>query len=179
MIVALYFGSFNPIHIGHISICKFIIDNNKADELRLIVSPRNPLKDESFSLNSGERLDNVKSAILKCGLESRVVVSDIEYSMSPPYYTIKTLRKFKELEPNNRFVLVIGADNLQIIEKWYLWRDLLLEFEIWVYPRSGVDIESLCIKYGCKKLNAPLIEISSTKIREAEKMGLDMSRFRV
>ncbi len=179
MIVALYFGSFNPIHIGHISICKYIIDNNKADELRLIVSPRNPLKEESSTYNFKSRLDSVKSAIIKCGLESRVVVSDIEYFMSAPYYTIKTLRKYKEIEPHNNFILVIGADNLEIIEKWYMWRDLLLEFEVWVYPRSGVDIESLCKKYGCRQLNAPLIEISSTKIRDAEKMGLDMSRFRV
>ena len=99
--------------------------------------------------------------------------------MTPPLYTINTLRKFRDLEPSEEFVLIIGADNMSIIEKWHDWQDLLSEFEVWVYPRTGYDAIELCKKYGAHFIDAPLIDISSTEIRENESKGVDMSKFRV
>ena len=109
----------------------------------------------------------------------RLSVSDIEFSMTPPLYTINTMRKFRELNPEVEFVLIIGADNLSIIEKWHDWQRLLDEFKVWVYPRSGIDAGALSKKYGTHLIDAPLIDISSTEIRENESIGIDMSGFKI
>ncbi len=175
----LYFGSFNPLHIGHLSICRYLIEKSALDYLRLVVSPRNPLKGRAYVNNANDRLANVTSAVKRARLGRRVQVSDIEYSMTPPLYTINTLKKIRAEEPETNFILIIGADNLAIIEEWYRWEDILNEFPVWVYPRSGYDTEALCAKYGCQILHAPLIEISSTQIREAEESGIDMTQFKV
>lgn len=179
MNIALYFGSFNPLHIGHLSICRFLIEKTSIDQLRLVVSPRNPLKGKAYTNNARERLEYVKDAVSRANFGRMVAVCDIEYQMTPPLYTINTLRKLREREPLNNFILVMGADNLAIIEKWHKWEELLQEFRVWIYPRTGFDTEALCIKYGVQILRAPLLEISSTQIREAEESGLDMSQFRV
>lgn len=177
MKIALYFGSFSPLHIGHMAICRYLTTSTEIDKLRLVVSPGNPLKERISIYSSLERLNSVKEGIKRGRKGKKVEVSDIEYKMVPPYYTINTLRKFQEEEPDNQFILVIGADNLAIIERWHLWQELLKEFEVWVYPRGDIDSESLCEKYGCKLIRAPLIDISSTEIREAQAQGVDMDRF--
>ncbi len=179
MNIGLYFGSFNPMHIGHLSICRYLIERTSIDQLRLVVSPRNPLKGRAYASNARQRLENVKDAVKRADFGMKVIVCDIEYQLSPPLYTINTLRKLREREPLNNFILVMGADNLAIIEQWHKWQELIQEFRIWVYPRTGYDTEALCIKYGVQILRAPLIEISSTQIRDSENTGLDMSRFRV
>lgn len=179
MNVALYFGSFNPLHIGHLSICRYLLKKTNIDELRLVVSPRNPLKSKGNIDNANKRLQCVKEAVKKANLGNRVFVSSIEYEMELPLYTINTLNKLRYQEPNNRFILIIGADNLAIIEKWHKWEELLQDFPVWVYPRSGYNTEELCEKYRCKMLQAPIIEISSTQIREAEQAGVDMSNYKV
>jgi nicotinate-nucleotide adenylyltransferase len=178
MNVALYFGSFDPLHIGHISICRYLLKTTGIDQLRLVVSPKNPLKEISGISDATQRLENVRSAVKRARLGRRVSVSDVEYQMDPPLYTINTLRKLQSDETENRFILVIGADNLAIIEKWHKWRELLQDFNVWVYPRHGFDTDALCLKYGCQVLRAPMIEISSTQIREAEQRGVDMSGFK-
>ncbi|MDP3451635.1 MAG: nicotinate (nicotinamide) nucleotide adenylyltransferase [Bacteroidales bacterium] len=179
MKTGLYFGSFNPMHIGHISICRFLLNCTDLDQLRLVVSPRNPLKGKAYANSAKERLEYVTEAVKRNLPGRKVIVSDVEYSMPPPLYTINTLRNLRFLEPDIDFIPIIGADNLAIIEKWHKWEELLMENTFWVYPRSGYDTEELCVKYGCKILRAPLIEISSTQIREAENSGIDMSAFRV
>ena len=148
------------------------------DQLRLVVSPRNPLKSKANIENANERLKHIKEAVKKANLGSKVLVSDIEYKMTPPLYTINTLNKLRQKEPNNKFILIIGADNLAIIEKWHRWEELFQNFSVWVYPRSGFEAKELCEKYKCKLLRAPLIEISSTQIKEAEKAGIDMSNYK-
>jgi len=178
MNIGLYFGSFNPLHIGHISICHYLLKTTNLDQLRLVVSPRNPLKGDHNAINANERLQYVKEAVKKANFGRKVLVSDIEFDMSPPLYTINTLNKLRHEEPNNRFILIIGADNLAIIEKWHKWEELLQDFPIWVYPRNGFKTEELCDKYKCQILHAPLIEISSTQIREAEQAGIDMSNYK-
>jgi len=107
-----------------------------------------------------------------------IEVSDIEFSMTPPLYTINTMRKMRDnVYPGDNLILIIGADNLAIIEKWHSWQALLDEFEVWVYPREGFDADSLCHKYGTHLIAAPRINISSTQIREAAARGEDVSNF--
>ena len=166
MKTALYFGSFNPMHLGHITICRYLLNNSGIDRLRLIVSPGNPLKNPENFKNAKQRLFNAEKIIKEQFPNDNIVVSDIEFHIEPPLYTINTIRKIKENEPDKQFVLVIGSDNLAIIEKWHKWQELLSETEIWVYPRKGSDGAELCKKYGCRYLNAPLIDISSTEIRK-------------
>ncbi|HRT34336.1 MAG TPA: adenylyltransferase/cytidyltransferase family protein, partial [Bacteroidales bacterium] len=132
MKIALYFGSFNPMHVGHLTICRYLMENCDIDELRLVVSPANPLKDESNEKSAEERLKHVKKVAanlekeaLQKGLKCKIHVSSIEFKLPKPLYTIDTLRTITEREKGNKLILIIGADNLAIIEKWNRWKELL------------------------------------------------------
>ena len=181
--VALFFGSFNPIHVGHYEIMRYILEHCDADEVRLIVTPRNPVGKKDLA-DATERLVAAREAIAKSGL--KVLVSDVEFHLDEPTYTIKTLEYLDRTEPLYEHVLVIGADNLAILDKWYRYQDLIDRYEIWVYPRIGYELEQLCDKYNevssLKKI-LPLVgdlhNVSSTEIREGEKAGKDMSHLRI
>ena len=158
--------------------------------LVLVVSPKNPLK-ERVESSPLQRLDQVREAAARLSAEpelknrgKKIDVSDIEFSMEEPLYTINTLRKFRETEPGVEHILIIGSDNLEVIEKWNSWRNLLDEFEVWVYPRrqspagacsaeapQSSQVASLCAQYGVKLIDAPYLDISSTQIREMELRG--------
>lgn len=173
MTSALYFGSFNPLHYGHLSIAEYLLDHQMVDQVRLILSPENPLKDPNSLANAYVRLDIIKLAIEKM---EKIVVSTVEFHLPRPLYTINTLRYLRDQEPDTHFVLIIGADNIEILEEWHDWENLLKEFEIWVYPRKGYKGKECCVKYaqmpGTKLLkfleDAPLFDISSTMIREGK-----------
>jgi nicotinate-nucleotide adenylyltransferase len=176
MICAIYSGSFNPLHYGHTNIARYIIEKCDVDQVRFVLSPQNPLKEASTLAMADERLAKLRKALKEMGpLSEKMVVSDVEFHLKPPLYTINTLRFLSETEPENRFILIIGGDNIEIIEKWHQWEMLLQEFEIWVYPRPGyANAEALCSHYnslpqakGVTFLSdAPRFDISSTKIRE-------------
>lgn len=179
--VALFFGSFNPMHRGHLEILRYLKEQTDADEVRVVVSPQNPMKQKNFSKH--KRLRDVKAAIARSGLD--VKVSDVEYHLQEPLYTINTLRYLREKEPVCHHILVIGADNLTILSNWYRYQELIDEFEIWVYPRRGVDAQTLCEEHnsrsairGIRLLEGKLHNISSTEIREAESSGKDMSAWK-
>lgn len=181
--VALFFGSFNPIHKGHYMILKYLCDCGFFESVKVVVSPQNPLKGQ-ISVPKEERLAQVSDAIARCGL--KVEVSDVEFSMRRPLYTIKTLRYLRKQEPQNEHILVIGSDNLSLIEEWYQWKALIDEFQIWVYPREGFDSQALCEKYNAisslkqiRLIDAQLYNVSSTMIRDGEAQGKDMSSFRI
>lgn len=181
--VALFFGSFNPIHIGHYEIMRHIIAHCDADEVRLIVTPKNPFGKKDLA-DAGERLAAARAAIAKSGLN--VLVSDVEFHLPEPTYTIQTLEYLDRSEPQCEHILVIGADNLASLDKWYRYQDLIDNYGIWVYPRLGFELEALCDKYnGISKLKKimPLVgelhNVSSTEIREGEKAGRDMSGLRM
>ena len=177
MNIALYFGSFNPFHTGHLAICKYLLQCGEFDQVRLILSPGNPLKEVSLLDTAQERFNRVKDGLKRSRLDV-IVVSDIEMLMEPPLYTIHTLEKLSMEEPDNKFTFIIGADNLSIIERWYRWEDILSGYEIWVYPRTGYDAAALCRKYGARLIDAPLVDISSTEIREAESAGKNMDEYK-
>lgn len=180
---ALFFGSFNPIHFGHINIAKYLITEGKVDEVRLIVSPHNPCKDLSTLQDGDERLKNVIQSIAEIDLppleKNKIKVSDVEFHLSEPLYTINTLNYLKNIETENDHILVIGGDNIRIIERWYHWREILQNFEVWVYPRGGLDDTLLCEQYnsmpgikGVRYLSqAPIYDISSTDIRNSLSIG--------
>ena len=148
---ALFFGSFNPLHVGHLAIAEYLLDKCDVDEVRLVVSPENPIK-ANLSIPAAEaesearkRLDAVRKSVAKSGLPLKV--SDIEYSLPKPLYTVRTLEKLSHNEPRNKFILVMGADNLAIMKRWFKWDEILSGYEVWVYPRPGFDGKALADEY--------------------------------
>jgi len=171
----LYFGSFNPLHIGHIAIANYMLEFTDLNQVRLVLSPKNPLKNDQGMFPLEERLQRLERAVAQSGLP--LSVSTVEFYLPKPYYTINTLRYLADKEPNVRFVLIMGADNLTVIEKWHQWQNLLQEFEVYVYPRSGYDSVTLCEAYCIRYIDAPLIEVSSTFIRKGLAEGRNMNGY--
>lgn len=195
--IAVYSGSFNPLHIGHLAIIRHMIEVAGFDMVYLIVSPKNPLKDGISSDSGRERykaaVEAVERRFLRSGqsafgrndskaVEARVKVDDIELNMPEPHYTIRTLDALKEREPDNRFTLVMGADNLADIRRWRDYTRILKEFGVAVFPREGHDLTEIkqdLLKedpaYKIQILDAEMVDISSTQIREAIARGEDIS----
>lgn len=181
--IAIYSGSFNPLHIGHLAIIRHIIEVAGFDMVYLIVSPKNPLK-EGISSESG--IDRYKAAVEAVDRHfptgSLVRVDDIELTMPEPHYTIRTLGKLKEREPESSFTLIIGADNLADLRRWREYSRILKEYGCAVFPRKGYDTEKIKQdllnedpEYMIEILNAEMIDISSTQIRERLAEGSDIS----
>ena len=175
--VAVYSGSFNPLHIGHLAIIRYMIEEAGFDMVYLIVSPKNPLKDSISSSTGRERYQAAVEAV-KRHFEKGVSVDDIELTMPEPHYTIRTLDALKEREPENNFTFVMGADNLADIRRWRDYQRILKEFSIAVYPRKGFDLEKTkqdLLKedpaYNIRILEAEMVDISSTEIRNALSSG--------
>ena len=173
---AVYSGSFNPLHIGHLAIMKYLIGEGGFDRLHLIVSPKNPLKDGISSATGRERYQAAVEAVNRHFATSdgqRVIVDDIELNMPEPHYTIRTLDALKEREPGTSFTFVLGSDNLADIRRWREYTRILLEFGVAVYPRTGFDTEAVRLdllnenpSYKIEIINAELVNISSSEIRE-------------
>ena len=170
--VALLFGSFNPIHEGHLAILRYLTTQTKASEVRLIVSPQSPFKQgQGLVDNAEKRLSDARKAVADAGLA--VTVSDVEFHLPEPWYTIDTLRFLQQQEPDKELVLVMGGDNIVSLDKWYKADEIIREFPIWVYPRPGTDatqfINRLNANYPTKGIvyfaDAPQNPISSSEIR--------------
>jgi nicotinate-nucleotide adenylyltransferase len=162
MKVGLYFGSFNPIHIGHLIIANHIVNNAEVDEVWFVVSPHNPLKKSSSLLNEQHRYSLVKIAIED---EKKLKASNVEFSMPKPSYTIDTLIYLSEKFKRHHFTLIIGSDSYQNFEKWKNYKQIILNYNILIYPRSSLQIK-YNLPSNVKIADAPLIEISSTQIRK-------------
>ena len=170
MKVGIYGGSFNPIHFGHTGLATWVLENTDLDEVWLMVSPNNPLKDKSILADEQERLKNAKEAIetLPTSLQGRrVVVSDFEFHLPRPTYTANTMRALANAYPEHQFTLIIGEDNLQIFDKWRESDFLLNHFRIFVYPRHGCPPYNIPPARDLQILkNAPYFDISSTELRK-------------
>jgi len=190
MNIAVYSGSFNPLHIGHLAIMKYLIGEGGFDCVYLIVSPKNPLKEGIDSASGQDRFEAAVEAVRRHFPESlsagdrRVKVDDIELNMPAPHYTIRTLDALRERETDNCFTLVMGADNLADIRRWRDYRRILKEYGVAVYPRKGFDLavikEDLLTEdpaYRITIMNAEMVDISSTIIRNAIAAGQDMSQW--
>ena len=163
--IGLFFGSFNPIHIGHLILANYILENTDMNELWFVVSPQNPLKDKKSLLQDHTRLDMVERAIINY---PKMRASNIEFSLPKPSYTIDTLTYLKEKHPNYSFALIMGEDNLNSLPKWKNFETLIQQNHIIVYPRLfKKDTESNYIEHeNISLINAPVIELSATEIRK-------------
>jgi nicotinate-nucleotide adenylyltransferase len=168
MKVGLFFGSFNPIHTGHLVIAEYIAENSGLDQVWLVVSPHNPLKNKSTLLSNTHRLAMAKLAVDD---SQKLKVSDIEFKMPVPSYTINTIVRLTEKYPKHTFTLLLGADNLESFTKWKNYEQLMELCELFVYPRPGYDGGNLKTHPRVKWIEAPLMEISATYIRNAIKEG--------
>ena len=162
MKVGLYFGSFNPVHIGHLIIANHVADNTDLDQVWFVVSPQNPFKNSSVLLNEYHRLHMIKSAIYG---ENKLKASSVEFKLPRPSYTVDTLAYLKEKHPEHQFSLVIGSDGFQNLDKWKNFEVIIKDHLIYVYKRPGFGIKK---DWGANivLLSAPLLEISSTHIRD-------------
>lgn len=220
MKIAVYSGSFNPLHIGHQAIMEYLTTKAGFDWVYLIVSPKNPLKDSISADSAEDRYWAAVEAVLRHP-ELHVWVDDIEMKMDPPHYTIRTLDALKRREPENDFTLIIGADNLDDIHRWRDFPRILSDYGVAVFPRKGSDPEATrrrlmeeCAEapspyahdtevvfhgedggmednpqglqgfenlldhiYEIRVLDAPMVDISSTEIREGLAAGRDMSAY--
>ena len=167
MNVGLYFGSFNPIHIGHLIIASHIINNTDLSELWFVISPQNPFKNKTALLNENHRLRLVKTAIEG---EQHLRASNVEFKLPRPSYTIDTLTYLSEKFQNNKFSIIMGSDSFQNLEKWKNYESLVSNYPIYIYKRPGFEIVKKKIA-DIIFLEAPLLEISSTHIRELIKKG--------
>ena len=165
---ALFFGTFNPLHIGHLIIAEYLVENSDLKELWFVITPSNPLKKKSSLLDEHHRYYMVNMAIED---DSRFKASDIEFKLPYPSYTAHTLTYLQEKYPEKEFVLIMGEDNLENIEKWRNWEFILENFQIYVYPRVGYNGEKHKGHPSVKFIDAPVIEISSTMIRDSIKAG--------
>jgi nicotinate-nucleotide adenylyltransferase len=175
MKTGLLFGSFNPVHVGHTIVAGYCSQFTDLDEVWLTPSPHNPLKSPDMLLPEAKRLALLHAAVEHQQLPLKVC--EVELSLPRPSYTINTLRTLQAQHRRTQFVVIMGADSLAGIERWREWQALLRDFEVYVYPRTGFSAQELCAKYRTKLISAPLVEISSTFIRQAVREGKNVNAF--
>lgn len=210
MRIAVYSGSFDPLHIGHQAIMEYLTRERAFDWVYLVISPQNPIKDPAKAL-SGEQRYRAAIEAVRRHPELHVWVDNVELGMEPPHYTIRTLDALKRREPENDFTLIVGADNLENIHRWRDFPRILNEYGVAVYPRNGFDLpriretlykemqyipssytldasslhdtpgtvglEDVDNLFHISIIDAPIVNISSTQIREAQARGEDMSHW--
>jgi nicotinate-nucleotide adenylyltransferase len=162
MKIGLYFGSFNPVHVGHLIIANFVAYNTGLEQVWLVLSPRNPLKLSGTLLNEYDRLHLLELAIEK---EPRLRVSNIEFFLPKPSYTIDTLTYLEEKYPEHEFSVIMGSDSLENLHRWKNYEQLLARFPLFIYCRPGHPVKT----YPAGKIiicEAPLLDISSSLIRK-------------
>ncbi len=163
MNIGLFFGSFNPIHMGHMIIANLVKETNHVDEVWFIVSPQNPFKKNKNLLHEFDRLDIVNAAIQD---DYQFRASDIEFNMPKPSFTIDTLTLLQERYKDKTFHLIIGEDNLYSFPKWKNSSAILSNFNLIVYPRKGSKPSSLKNHHKVSMTEAPEVDISATLIRK-------------
>ena len=166
MKIGLFFGSFNPIHIGHLAIANFMAEFTDLEEIWFVVSPHNPLKNKASLLADYHRLELVELSI-----ESypQFKASNIEFGLPQPSFTIDTLTYLREKHNKHQFALIVGSDNLNNFTKWKNYELLLQNHELYVYPRPGFKDEDVNLPGTIHIVPAPLMEVSSSFIRQAIK----------
>lgn len=168
---ALFFGSFNPIHVGHLIIANTFLQQESVDEVWLVVSPQNPLKERTSLLADHHRLQMVQRAVDdNYGLR----VCDIEMHLPIPSYTTVTLAALEEKYPDREFCLIMGSDNLLSFHRWRNYEHILSHYRIYVYPRPGSEHSPLKEHPNVTMVDVPMIDISSTYIRNRIKEGRDV-----
>ena len=174
MKIGLFFGSFNPIHVGHLMIANYMANHTALDEVWLVVSLHNPLKDKNDLINSYDRLEMAKLATENA---KNIRVSGVELKLLQPSYTIDTLTHLHEKYPEHEFALLMGSDNLGSLKKWKNYELLLRDYAIYVYPRPGF-LENEFSKHPSVTItDTPLMELSATFIRKSIQAGKSIQFF--
>ncbi|MGE0079113.1 MAG: nicotinate (nicotinamide) nucleotide adenylyltransferase [Bacteroidales bacterium] len=175
MKVGLFFGSFNPIHTGHLVIAEYLLEFSDLAEIWFVISPQNPLKDKDILASDEHRVNMLQLALPENN--PRLKLCDIEIEMPRPSYTIDTLKKLSTNYPNDEFVVLMGSDSAKSINLWKDYQTLIDNWEIYVYPRENAAI---FIKFPSEKftlVDAPILGISSTQIRSLVEKGLNVSGY--
>jgi len=162
MNIGLYFGSFNPIHIGHLIIANHVLNETSINKIWFIVSPQNPFKESKTLLNEFDRLHLVRLATQD---DNRIKCSDIEFNLPKPSYTSNTLAFLSEKYPEHQFSLIMGSDSYQNLHKWKNYETIINNYPVYVYKREGYEIKKTFDK-EVVILSAPIIQISASQIRE-------------
>ena len=170
----IFSGSFNPIHIGHLALANYLCEFEGLDEVWFLVSPHNPLKEKEELMDDQFRYELTCKAI---DGYPKFKASDFEFSLPQPSYTIQTLNALRVAFPDNNFQLIIGADNWQVIDQWKNYKELLTNYSILIYPRKGYEAVIPATYPNVRLVQAPMLEISSTFIREALREGKDIRFF--
>jgi len=166
--IGLFFGSFNPVHVGHMIIANFMVEHSDLKEMWMVVTPHNPHKEKKSLAKDRDRLHLVDLAI---GDNVNIKASDIEFSLEKPSYTVDTLAYLKEKYPHHSFSLIMGGDNLGTFHKWKNYKTILANHDIYVYQRPGYDLGDLHDHEKITILEAPLLTISASYIRRQIKEG--------
>lgn len=174
MNIGLFFGSFNPIHIGHTAIANYILEYSDLYEVWFVVSPQNPFKQDVKLVDESLRLEMTRLAIAN---EPRFKVSDVEFNLPKPSYTINTLERLNQQYPLNNFVLLMGSDNYLQINKWKDVEKIKKNFNFIIYPRPGYSVSEYELSLKVKIIDAPLLNISSTMIRNGFAEGKKLNFF--
>jgi len=169
MRIGLFFGSFNPVHIGHMIIAQHMLNHTDLEQIWMVVSPHNPLKEKSTLAKDYDRLNLVQYTTEE---NPKIKVSKIEFSLPKPSYTIDTLTHLKEKFPNHQFSLIMGGDNLISLPKWKNYELLIAQYSIYIYKRPQYsDHTDLATHPNIIFCEAPLLDISSTSIRDQIRQG--------
>jgi nicotinate-nucleotide adenylyltransferase len=164
MKIGLLFGSYNPVHIGHLIIANYMANHTELDKVWLVVSPQNPFKKLGDLINTYDRLEMAR---LATDNSENISVSDIELKMPQPSYTIDTLTLLKEKYPEHEFALIMGSDNLISLPKWKNYKMILRDYRVYVYPRPGYENADLANHPSVTITMTPLMELSATFIRKS------------
>ncbi|MGK0313862.1 MAG: nicotinate-nucleotide adenylyltransferase [Saprospiraceae bacterium] len=166
--IGLFFGSFNPVHVGHMIIANFMVEHSDLEKIWMVVSPHNPHKEKKSLAKDHDRLHLVDLAV---GDNTGIKASNIEFNLPKPSYTIDTLTYLKEKYPHHEFCLIMGVDNLSTFHKWKNYEKILENHNIFVYKRPGYELGSLQDHESVTILEAPLLSISASYIRNQIKQG--------
>ena len=171
--VALYFGSFNPIHKGHIALAEWVVEQGLCDELIFIVSPQNPFKEQEGLAPEFSRYEMCELACKASRYPEQIKVSAVEFVLEKPSYTINTLRYLREnFGAEMKFSVLMGADNIENFDKWREYEEILRDYPLLVYPREGYSVEKFADKITFLS-DAPLFDFAATDIRKMVAEGVD------
>ncbi len=170
----IFGGSFNPIHIGHLALANFLCEFGEVDEIWFLVSPQNPFKQQQNLLDDNMRLRLVEASVADY---PKFRASDFEFNLPKPSYTVHTLEKLSETYPERDFYLIIGADNWAAFDRWKSPEQILANHHLLVYPRKGYDIDKSSLPERVKAVETPLLEVSSTFIRQCLNERKDIRYF--
>jgi len=168
MKIGLFFGSFNPIHVGHLIIANYMATQTDLDKVWLVVSPQNPLKPKKTLARDYDRLHLARLGI---GDNPKIVASNVEFDLPKPSYTVDTLAFLKEKHPERDFALIMGGDNLATLHLWKNYEQILANYDIYVYKRPAIELGELATRPRVLICEAPMLDISATYIRDCLKAG--------